>query len=91
MKTLFLYTRKQFLTKATKHCLEFVRTCISIPSFIEEEHDKDSDSYNHKSLFFEAMSLGIDPGTMDRSQMLQAIKLAKGDKNQEGGDARSII
>lgn len=82
-----MYTRKEFFITATKHCLDFVRTCISIPLAIEEELEKESDSSNHESLFLEAMRLGIDPGTMDRDQLLQAVKLAKEDKNQEGGDS----
>ena len=86
-----MYTRKEFLITATKHCLDFARTCISIPMAIEQGLEKESDSSGHESLFIEAMRLGIDPGTMDRGQLLQAIKLAKGDKNQEGGDARLII
>lgn len=83
-----MYTRKEFFIMAGKYCSDFVRKCISTPLAIEGELKKETDSYNYESLFLEAMRLGIDPGTMDRGQLLQAIKLAKGDKNQEGGDAQ---
>ena len=82
-----MYSRKEFLITATKRCFDVVRTCISIPLAIEEELEKESDSSNHESLFIEAMRLGIDPGTMDKGQLLQAVKLAKKDKNQGGGDS----
>ena len=83
-----MYSRKEFLITATKHCFDFARTCISIPLAIEQELEKESDFSSYESLFLEAMRLGIDPGTMDKGQLLQAVKLAKGDKNQEGGDTQ---
>jgi hypothetical protein len=83
-----MYSRKQFFIEAAKHCLDFVGTWISIPSRLIEKYDnKDSDSSNQESLFLEAMRLGIDPGTMDMSQLSYEVKLAK-QQNQEGGGPR---
>ena len=81
-----MYTRKEFFIMAGKYCSDFARKCISIPLAIEDEFKKESDSSNYESLFLEAMRLGIDPGTIDKSQLSQAVKVAKGDENQEGGD-----
>jgi hypothetical protein len=72
-----MYSRKQFLIETAKHCLDFVRECISMPLLIEEDHNKHSDNPDQESLFFEAMRLGIDPGTMDKSQLSCEVKLAK--------------
>jgi len=68
---------------AGKYCSDFVRRCISTPLAIEGELKKETDSYNYESLFLEAMSLGIDPGTVDMNQLSQAIKLAKGKIRKE--------
>jgi len=75
-----MYSRKQFLIGAAKHCLDFVGECISISSFIEEKHSKVSDCSDQELLFFEAMRLGIDPGTMDMRQLSCEVKLAKQQK-----------
>jgi len=72
-----MYTRKQFFIKGAQHCFDFIRTCSSIPSLIEEDLKKDSDRSDHESLFLEAMRLGIDPGTMDKKQLSQTVKLLK--------------
>jgi hypothetical protein len=84
-ETLFMYSRKQFFIETAKHCLYFVRKCIPIPSLIEEDHHKDSENHHQESLFFEAMLLGIDPGTMDMSQLACEVKLAKQQKEKGGG------
>lgn len=81
-----MYTRKEFFIMATKHCFDFVKTHISSSLLNGEDLNKEYDSSNYESLFLEAMRLGIDPGTMDSGQLSQAVKFAKGDKNQEGGD-----
>jgi len=75
-----MYTRKQFFIKGAKHCFDFVRTCASIPSLIEENSKRDSNRSDHESLFLEAMHLGIDPGTMDKSQLSQTVNLLKEQK-----------
>jgi hypothetical protein len=75
-----MYSRKQFFIVTAKHCLDFVRKCIPSPSLIEEDHNKDSDISDQESLFFEAMRLGIDPGTMGMGQLSCEVKLAKQQK-----------
>jgi hypothetical protein len=80
-----MYSRKQFFIVTAKHCLDFVRKCISISSIIEEDHNKDSDSSDQESLFFEAIRLGIDPGTMDMSHLSCEVKLVKRQKEKGGG------
>ena len=75
-----MYSRKQFFIEAAKHCIGFVRKCISISSFIEEENNKDLDISDKESLFVEAMRLGIDPGTMDMRQLSCEVKIAKQQK-----------
>ena len=82
-----MYSRKQFLIETAKHCLDFARKCISTPSPIEEDHHKDSENSHQESLFFEAMRLGIDPGTMDMGQLSCEVKRAK-QQTEEGGDAQ---
>ena len=72
-----MFTRKQFFIISAKHCLDFVRTCISPSLFNAEGPTKTSNISSNESLFFEAMRSGIDPGTMDRSQLAQEIKLEK--------------
>ncbi len=72
-----MYTRKQFFIIGAKHCFDFVRTCASIPWLIKEDNKKESDRSDHEPLFLEAMRLGIDPGTMDRNQLSQTVKLLK--------------
>ena len=44
---------------------------------IEEDFKKDSDGSDYESLYLEAMRLGIDPGTMDKKQLSQTVKLLK--------------
>ena len=80
-----MYSRKQFFIVTAKHCLDFVKKCIPIPSLIEEDHHKDSENFNQKSLFLEAMRLGIDPGTMDMSHLSCEVNLAKQEKEKGGG------
>jgi hypothetical protein len=75
-----MYSRKQFFIEAAKHCLDFVREWISIPSLTEEDHNKDSDISDQESLFFEAIRLGIDPGTMGMGQLSREVKRAKQQK-----------
>jgi len=72
-----MFTRKQFFIISAKHCLDFVRTCISPSFFIAEGPTKTSNISSNESLFFEAMCSGIDPGTMGRSQLAQEIKIEK--------------
>jgi len=72
-----MYSRKQFFIQGAKRCFGLVRTCSSVPSLFQEEYKKGSDRSDHESLFLEAMRLGIDPGTMDRNQLSQAVKLLK--------------
>ena len=80
-----MYSRKQFFIVTVKHCLDFARKCISTPSPIEEDHHKDSENSHQESLFFEAMRLGIDPGTMDMSHLSCEVNLAKQEKEKGGG------
>ena len=80
-----MYSRKQFFIVTAKHFLDFARKCISTPSPIEEDHHKDSENSHQESLFFEAMRLGIDPGTMDRSHLSCEVKRAKQQKEKGGG------
>ena len=80
-----MYSRKQFFIVTAKHCLDFVRKCIPIPSPIEEDHHKDSENPRQESLFLEAMRLGIDPGTMEMSHLSGEVNLAKQEKEKGGG------
>jgi hypothetical protein len=68
-----MYSRKQFLTVAAMRFLELIRTCNSILSC----HEDESDELSPKSIFIEAMRLGIDPGTLDKKQLLQAVNDAR--------------
>lgn len=80
-----MYSRKQFFIVTAKHCLDFVRKCIPIPSRIKDDHHKDSENSHQESLFFEAIRLGIDPGTMGMSQLSCEVNLAKREKEKGGG------
>jgi len=80
-----VYTRKGFLILAGKRSFAFVRKCLSLSFPFEDQPNKDSDSCKDETLFLEAMRVGIDPATMDKGKVLQAVKAAKRDKNQEGG------
>jgi hypothetical protein len=80
-----MYSRKQFFIETAKHCLDFARKCISTPFLIKEDQNKDSESSDQESLFLEAMRLGFDPGTMDRSHLSCEVKLAKQQKEKGGG------
>jgi hypothetical protein len=75
-----MYSRKQFFIVTAKHCLDVVGKCIQTPSPNEKNHNKDSESSDKASLFFEAMRLGIDPATMDINQLSYEVKLAKQQK-----------
>lgn len=72
-----MYTRKQFFIMGAKHCFDFARACSSILSLIKDENKKDIDQPDNESLFLEAMRLGIDPGTMDNSQLSRTVKFLK--------------
>ena len=81
-----MFTRKQFFIISARHCLDFVRTCISPSFFNIEGPTETSNISSNESIFFEAMRSGIDPGTMSRSQLAQEIKLAKQQKEKGGGE-----
>ncbi len=72
-----MYTRKQFFISAAKQCLDFVRTCAT--SFSENGPTRDTlpEKSDYESLYFEAMRLGIDPGTMNRRHLAETVQLAK--------------
>lgn len=80
-----MYSRKQFFIEIAEHCLDCIRKCISIPLPFEEDHINDSENFDQKSLFFEAMRLGIDPGTMDMSHLSCEVKFVKQQKEEGGG------
>jgi len=75
-----MYTRKQFFVSSAKQCFKFCRSCLSVPSIIEEDFKGNLGRPNHESLFLEAMRLGIDPGTMDMKELSRTVKLIKKQK-----------
>ena len=80
-----MYSRKQFFIETAKHCFDFVMKCTLSSSLIKKDHNKDTGISDQESLFFEAMRLGIDPGTMDMGQLSCEVKRAKQQKEEGGG------
>ena len=80
-----MYSRKQFFIETAKHCFDFVMKCTPGSSLIEKDHNKDTGISDQESLFFEAMRLGIDPGTMDTGLLSCEVKLTKQLKEKGGG------
>ena len=72
-----MYSRKQFFIEAAKRCLDFIKSSNSILTKREDVPAKESYELNPQSLFFEAMRLGIDPGTLDMRQLLRAVNDAR--------------
>lgn len=74
-----MYSRKQFFFAAAERCFDLVKSCNSFLSLQKEDQVKESDALIPESLFLEAISLGIDPGTMDVEQLISAVNSSKAD------------
>jgi len=69
-----MYSRKQFILLAARHCSDFVKKCQSFLSFIEKESCIEPDNSIPESLFLEVMRLGLDPGTMNTIQLSDTVR-----------------
>lgn len=72
-----MYSRKQFFIEVAKRCLDLIKSSNSNLSNREDVPAKESYELSPQSLFFEAMRLGIDPGTLDMKQLFQAVHDAR--------------
>lgn len=74
-----MYSRKQFFFAAAERCFDLIKSCDSLLSFQKKDRIKESSELVPESLFLEAISLGIDPGTMDVEQLISAVNSSKTD------------
>ena len=72
-----MYSRKQFFRVAASRCFDWVKTVNSFLFFNETEPAEESTHLTNKSLYFEAMRLGIDPGTLKLNQLIEVGNIAK--------------
>ena len=75
-----MFSRKQFFYEAAGKCFELIKNCEAFFSFQKDDHAKESADLIPESLFIEAISLGIDPGTMDVEQLIQAVESSKAER-----------
>ena len=72
-----MYSRKQFIVKA----LQKVTQLMGAPPFcsptFQEPESPNSNDFDTKRLFQQAMALGIAPGTMDILQLSRIVKQAE--------------
>ena len=76
-----MYSRKQFFFAAAGKCFDLIKNCNSFLSLQHEDQCKESAELLPESLFLEAISLGIDPGTMASEQLIQAVNRLKANNN----------
>jgi len=74
-----MYSRKQFFLAVAGRCFDLFKSCHSLFAIQNEDHANESAGLVPESLFLEAISLGIDPGTMDVKQLIMAINSLKAD------------
>ena len=72
-----MYSRKQFFLVAARRCFDMIKSCHSSLLSQEDSTAKESSDLKCESLFFEAMRLGIDPGTLNVKQQIEAVNIAK--------------
>jgi len=73
---MIMYSRKQFFFVAASRCFDLIKSCHSSLLSQGDNHDKESTGLNRESLFLEAMRLGIDPGTQNVKQLIEAVDIA---------------
>ena len=70
-----MYSRKQFLFKALQ---KMTRLAGAIPLCFSPFYEPESpmpNGFDTKKLFQKAMALGIDPGTMDITQLTKIVQM----------------
>ena len=72
-----MYSRKQFFRVAARRCFDWVKTCNSFLFFNETHPAEEYTDLANKSLYFEAMCLGIDPGTLNLKELVEAVNIAR--------------
>ena len=77
-----MYSRKQFFFTAAERCFDLIKSCNSLFSLQNEDKILESAELIPESLFLEAISLGIDPGTMNEEQLIHAVISSKTDNNK---------
>ena len=70
-----MVSRKEFFIEATARTVSFLRTTFSD----SPDHSSPADAAPHATddLLYEAMALGIDPGTVDASQLPDLVARAR--------------
>lgn len=77
-----MYSRKQFLFAAAGKCFDFIKSCNSFLSLQNEDQRKGSAELIPQSLFLEAISFGLDPGTMASEQLIRTVNRLKANSNR---------
>jgi hypothetical protein len=77
-----MYSRKQFFFAVAGKCFDLIKSCNSFLTFQKEDQVKESDEQICESLFLEAISLGIDPGTMGEEQLIMAVNSLRENNNE---------
>jgi hypothetical protein len=72
-----MYSRKQFFCVAARRCFDLINSCHSSLLSQEGTSARESTDLKCESLFFEAMRLGIDPGTLNIKQQIEAVNIVK--------------
>ncbi len=72
-----MYSRKQFLVKALQKVTQLIGATPFCSPPLQEPESPNSNDFDTKRLFQQAMALGIDPGTMDIIQLSRIVTQAE--------------